>query len=328
MNHIPALSSILCPEHLATWAETKYGLSTCTQTGILKTGINHNYSIQTTNGNYVLRVYFKDWKTEEEIAEELKLLHYLNENNVGVSYPIKDLEQQYIQQIEAPEGLRYAVLFSYAEGESIKNPSEKVCRLLGKSMAEMHQLTAHKSIGRKTYTSDTLVAWAYDTALSFFPESNPEMHYFKRAKELIHERFTSADATKLRSGIVHLDLWYDNMAVQNEDRITFFDFDNTGNGWLFLDIGYSLMLIFKNEPDKELFKRKMAAFYEGYESITGISEEEKELVPFGGLAIWLHYTGIHVQRFNDFTNHFLSNDFLKFWIHTVNEWMKYNRISI
>ena len=39
-----------------------------------------------------------------------------------------------------------------------------------------------------------------------------------------------------------------------------FDFDNCGNGWLFLDIAYSLMLIYRNEPNKTLFKDKMILY--------------------------------------------------------------------
>ncbi len=56
--------------------------------------------------------------------------------------------------------------------------------------------------------------------------------------------------------------------------------------------------------------------------------EEKKLIPYGGLAIWLHYTGVHIERFNDFSNHFLSEEFLKYWIHTVNQWMEFNEIKV
>ena len=140
--------------------------------------------------------------------------------------------------------------------------------------------------------------------------------------------FNKADSDNLRYGIVHLDLWYESMKIKNESEISIFDFDNCGNGWLFLDIAYSLMLLFRNEPDKEKYKKKRDSFFQGYESINSISKEEKRLLPYGGLAIWLHYTGIHVKRFDDFSNQFLSDEFLKYWIHTVNQWMEFNKIKI
>jgi len=269
-----------------------------------------------------------DWRTENEIIAELGLLNYLRESGISVSFPITDTAGKEIQQIQAPEGNRFAVLFSFAEGESIRNPSEKVCYHLGEQMAKIHHLTVNKKIDRKNYDSDSLVRWAYLKAAQFFSRSSNEMKYFEEANAIISTTFKNVSFSDLRYGVVHLDLWYENMKVTNDIELTFFDFDNCGNGWLFLDISYSLMLIFRNEPDKAFFEKKRASFYQGYESITPISKEEKRLIPYGGLAIWLHYICVHVERFNDFSNHFFSEEFLKYWLHTVIQWMEFNQIKI
>ncbi|MDW7690858.1 phosphotransferase [Flammeovirgaceae bacterium SG7u.111] len=328
MNYAPAYSSIISPEYLAEFVIEHYGFDNQTTCRMLKTGVNHTYLITTSNRKFVLRVYFLHWRTEKEIISELDLLGYLKENNISVSYPIRDKNTALIQRIKAVEGERFAVLFSYAEGESIRNPPEELCYTLGKTIAKMHQLTVNKRINRIKYDADSLTNWAYELSKTFFSESSDEMQYFERANSIIASQLSGADASKLRYGAIHLDLWHDNMKVKNELEITLFDFDNCGNGWLFLDIAYSLMLIFRNEPNKELFNKKRDQFYKGYESITSISSEEKRLIPYGGLAIWLHYTGIHVQRFTDFSNQFLSHEFLKFWIHTVNQWMEFNRVKV
>lgn len=328
MTDIPVISSILSPEHLAKFVSEKYNIDSAAKGSVLKTGVNHSYLITTINKKYVLRVYFKKWRTEEEIVEELKLLDYLKENKVSISFPIKGKDKNYIQNVNAPEGKRYSVLFSFAEGETIRIPTQKVCYELGVAIAKLHQSTINKTINREDYNAQTLVGWAFDMAKTHFSESLNEMQYFKRAKSIIFSEFEKADLNNLRKGVIHLDLWYENMKVKDKNKFTFFDFDNCGNGWLFLDIAYSLMLIFRNEPSKENFEEKRRSFYLGYESLTPISSEEKRLIPYGGLAIWLHYTGIQVQRFNDFSNHFLSEEFLKYWIHTVNQWMKYNNIDV
>lgn len=294
----------------------------------MKVGINHSYLIASGEEKYVLRVYSLNWKTEEEIREELWLLDYLKENGLLVSHPIRNGQDEHILRVQGIEGERMAVLFSYAEGENIKSPSEKVCFHLGQSMAKMHALTLDKSIKRKDYHAASLISWAYDLAKNYFPEPSYEMDYFERANAEITTQFEQAKMGELRHGIVHLDLWHDNMKVLNESELTFFDFDNCGNGPFFLDMAYSLMILFKTESDKVRFEQKRNAFYEGYESISAISHEEKRLIPYGGLAIWLHYTGVHIQRFDDFSNQFFSAEFLKFWIHTVDQWMKYNGVEI
>jgi Ser/Thr protein kinase RdoA (MazF antagonist) len=328
MTQIPTISSIISPDYLAEFVIQNYDLDANTTCSVLKTGVNHSYLITSANQKFVFRVYYVNWRTTTEIEEELKLLNYLKENEIGVSYPIKDKNNNYIQNINACEGNRFAVLFSFAEGETVRNPSEKICYNLGITIAKMHLLNNNKTINRINYNANTLINWAFEKAKTRFPESSEEMQYFKRANTIISHEFEKADANSLRYGTVHLDLWYENMKVKNETDFTLFDFDNCGNGWLFLDISYTLMLLFRNEPNKDNFKLKSDSFYKGYESITLISEEEKRLIPYGGLAIWLHYTGVHVERFNDFSNPFLSEEFLKYWIHTLNQWMEFNNIKI
>lgn len=328
MDYAPTISSIISPEYLSEFVKVHYNLDASTTCSVLKTGVNHTYLISAAGKKYVLRVYFLDWRTPNEIEAELKLLDYLKSNAISVSFPIKDKNDQYIQSISASEGKRYAVLFSYAEGESIRNPSKEICFQLGETMAKFHQLTVNHSINRIDYNSKTLVHETYEAATNFFQEDSEEMQYYKRANTRITSEFENADTSKLRSGTIHLDFWHENMKIKNASEITLFDFDNCGNGWQFLDISYSLMILFRNEPNKESFKEKQSSFYEGYASITPLSKEEKRLIPFGSLAIWLHYNGIHIKRFNDFSNPFLSEDFLKYWIHTVQQWMAFNAIEI
>jgi len=289
MTYAPAISTIISPEYLSEFIDNQYDFGKNTDCKILKTGINHNYLIDTDTGEkFVFRIYFKNWRTKNEIEEELSLLHYLKSNGISVSYPIKDSNNNFIQSINGFEGERFGVLFSFAEGEFIRKPSEEVCYNLGVTMAKIHQLTINKKIDRKNYNDETLVKWAFGLAKQNFSESSNEIKYFERSTSRISSEFNKAESKSLRYGTVHLDMWYENMKIKNGTEITLFDFDNCGNGWLFLDIAYSLMLIYRNEPIKELFEKKRTSFYKGYESITSISNEEKRLIPYGGLAIWLH----------------------------------------
>ncbi|MFD2540964.1 phosphotransferase [Lacinutrix gracilariae] len=328
MDYAPAISSILSPKYLSAFVKQQYQLDATTTCSVLKTGVNHSYLISTSDKKYVLRVYFLDWRTKNEIAEELKLLNQLQANGISVSFPIQDKNANYIQEISAIEGKRYAVLFSYAEGKTIRNPTKETCFTIGETMAKFHQLTVNKMVNRIHYNAKTLVSEAYISATKFFDNTTEEMAYYQRAEAITTSVFNTAKTEDLRTGVVHLDFWYENMKIKNAANITLFDFDNCGNGWLFLDISYCLMILFRNEPNKEVFKEKQTSFYHGYTSVNPISNEELRLIPYGGLAIWLHYNGIHIKRFNDFSNPFLSDEFLKFWIHTVKQWMEFNGIKI
>lgn len=329
MQTAPAYSSIICPTFLASLVKENYFPSKTITCQILKTGINHTYLITYDQQKYILRIYFKNWRTEDEINEELNLIDYLKQNGLTVSYGIPNLYNKKIVPIESVEGRRYAVLFSFADGETIRIPSEKVFYNTGVYLGQMHKLLINKECERITYTTKNLVQEPLELAKQFFEEDDCELHYFEKSLAIINQKFKGIDTDNtIKKGIVHLDIWYENFKVVEDNTITLFDFDNVGNGWLFLDVAYFLMINYRNEPDKNIFKQKEVLFLEGYQSIIPLSSQEKALIPYGGLAIWFHYTGIHIKRFNDFSNQFFSKEFFKYWVHTVNQWMLYHGIKI
>ena len=215
MKYAPVISSILSPDYLAEFVIDHYAFDGNTTCRILKTGINHSYLITTSEMKFVLRVYYFGWRNKSEIEEELKLLDYLRDNGILVSYPIKNRGDNYINRIAAFEGKRFAVLFSFAEGESIRTTTEDVNYNLGVTMARMHQLTINKKVKRKDYNANTLVSWAFQIAKNHFPEPSAEMQYFERADSIVSSEFKNADYSTLRYGIIHLDLWYENMKIKN-----------------------------------------------------------------------------------------------------------------
>src|SRR5215216_2210561 len=113
------ISSILSPDDIAKFLCDKYQFTNVT-CKLLKTGINHTYQVSADEGKFIFRIYSFGWRTVNEISEELKLLNILKQHGVSVSYPLTDTSRSYIQTLPAPEGERYAVLFSFANGNKIQ----------------------------------------------------------------------------------------------------------------------------------------------------------------------------------------------------------------
>src|SRR5690606_135447 len=126
-----------------------------------------------------------------------------------------------------------------------------------------------------------------------------EMRYIRQAGKVIEKEFSNIYVDRLRTGIVHTDIWYDNMHIKNESEMTIFDFDFCGNGWLLHDIAYFIMQMYHHESDKKLYRSKQQAFYSGYMSVASISDEEMKLLPYSGLSIWIFYLGVQSQRFDN-----------------------------
>jgi len=79
-------------------------------------GINDTYKVKSNTESYILRIYRKDWRTLSEINFEVDALNYLHDKGANVSYPVKRLDDEYVTALITPEGLRYALVTSFAEG--------------------------------------------------------------------------------------------------------------------------------------------------------------------------------------------------------------------
>lgn len=230
---------------------------------------------------------------------------------------------EFIQQVNAPEDIRYLVLFSFAEGEKFRFMSKEICFSIGCLIAEIHMLTSDKTIERIAYNKESLLEMPYEYLKQFFSEKLPAMEFIKG----IGEFFEKTDFEKTRNGVVHMDIWYDNMAVTNEKDITIFDFDFCGNSAQILVVGYFCKQLFHIETDKKEYQLKMQHYLEGYQSVTPLSATELKLIPKAGLAVFVFYLGVQAQRF-DWSNIFLSENYLKmFYVARLKSWIEYNGIE-
>jgi len=308
------VSSILSSSGIAKFVRDKYSLAASTTCRLLKTGINHTYRIDNENESFIFRIYSYNWRIKEEIKEELNLLQLLKKNDISISYPIADTSGNFIQTIRAPEGLRFAVLFSFAKGHKILNYNKETHFEVGKLMAKIHSLTKGLEQKRINYTPETLLNKPLENIRKFLSEETSEMQFLIATRPLLEKELLNANNPNLRKGIVHLDIWFDNLNISDNNKITLFDFDFCGNGWLCLDIAYYILQLHSTEKDEIELKEKMEAFYSGYQTVEKISSDEKRLIPILGVCLYYFYLGIQCSRFENWSNTFLNEVYLKRFI--------------
>lgn len=322
MTTFPAIASTLSETELGNFIKEKYQLAENFNCKLFRTGVNHTYFISDNETKFVFRVYCYKWRTKIEIEQELELLHLLKKNALSVSHPIPDTKGNFIQEIKAPEGIRYAVLFSFAKGEKMRFMSNETCYSIGSLMAKIHNITERKKINRVNYDPEILLYKSYDNIKSFFAEDIDEMKFLKKISPKISKKLEDRNLSENQNGIVHLDIWYDNLSVNNENEITIFDFDNCGNGLLILDVGYFCKQLFFIESDKNEYELKANSFLDGYQKIRHLSEKEIKLIPEAGASIFVFYLGVQAQRF-DWSNIFFTENYLKMFAGRIRNWLDY-----
>jgi len=322
MTTFPVLASTLSEKELGLFITEKYQLNENFICKLFRTVVNHTYFISDNETKFVIRVYCYKWRTKKEIEQELELLILLKNNSLPVSHPIADKNGNFIQEINAPEGIRYVVVFSYAKGEKIRFMSNETCYSIGSLMAKIHNITENKKIDRVNYDFEMFLNSSYNNLKTFFTEDLDEMKFLKEIGSKIPKRIKECNFLENQNGIVHLDIWYDNLSVNNENEITIFDFDNCGNGLLILDVGYFCKQLFFIESDKNEYELKAKSFLNGYQKIRHLSENEIKLIPEAGASIFVFYLGVQAQRF-DWSNIFLTENYLKMFVARIRNWLEY-----
>ena len=98
---------------------------------LLVHGLNDTYTVTANRKHYFLRVYGCAWRDRGEIVSEVDMLNYLHRRRQPVSHPIRRKDGAYLTRINAPEGARYAVLFSEATGTNPNFQKLAICRQYG-----------------------------------------------------------------------------------------------------------------------------------------------------------------------------------------------------
>lgn len=324
MDVFPVTDSTLSASALNGFIMEKYALGAAFSCSLFRTGINDTYFLSNRAVTYVARVYSCDWRTEVDILDEITLLNHLKQDGLSVSYPIKDINGEFLQRLHAPEGLRFMVLFSYAEGTKVRFLSREMCTTIGTFMATMHRRTDKLNLNRINYTSQVLLDTPYTFAGQHFSESLPEMQYIKGLMDQINTSFMVLDTPSWQRGVVHMDIWYDNFNVDEQDNITVFDFDFCGTGWLVLDVAYFCSQLFHIETDKKQYEEKRAAFLKAYQKVMPLSEQELRGIGSAGAAAWIFYLGVQARRF-DWSNIFLTENYLKMYVSKLKSWLAYTK---
>ncbi|NMO97687.1 phosphotransferase [Paenibacillus lemnae] len=138
--HFPVSYSTLSQEALRKYVSETYGLNNIEEFSYLLRGMNDTYLVKTSSAKYVFRIYRADRRMDVgEVAFEIDLLNFLNQRGIPVSLAVADHSGQFIQILKAPEGDRYGVLFTFAEGLEKPVNDEKISYLFGKAVADIHK---------------------------------------------------------------------------------------------------------------------------------------------------------------------------------------------
>jgi Ser/Thr protein kinase RdoA (MazF antagonist) len=275
-------------------------------------GVSDTYIIESSKGKNIFRIYRTSHRTLDEIKAEIELLLHLKKKGRGVAAPVTDSGGSYIQEFEAAEGIRYGVMFAYADGKSPMEMDSSQYAIVGKELGLLHlEMGAIKlKYPRKRYSIETMIEDPVKRLKPAFKEF-PEGHRFlKKTGEAVSEKLLALNPSKFAYGYCHTDVHLKNLHFNEANVMTLFDFDFFGEGWLVNDLaGFHCHYMWHRPLEGE--ESSWNAFLTAYRSVRPLSAEEEAAIPYLGFAWWTFYLGFQFEAFDDWSNTFFNERYLR-----------------
>tara|TARA_Y100001970_G_C14218483_1_gene851112 strand:- start:1457 stop:2422 length:966 start_codon:yes stop_codon:yes gene_type:complete len=259
----------------------------------IKQGIeNTNYLLKSKNKKYILTIFEKR-VSEKEIPFFMKLMDILNNSKITCPRPIKTNSKNYVIKLKR----KSACIVSFLEGREKKILKSRNCFTVGKSIAKMHLITKKIKLNRKNSMgiknlSDLLKKIKFKSKKS----SNLKNFLSNNLKNI-----KTNWPKDLPKGIIHGDLFIDNIFFKKNKLSGFIDFYFAANDYFMYEIAICINALCFDFKNGKFFinKNKIKRLMEGYESIKKISFKEKNSINILCRGAALRYL---LTRLYDYSN--------------------------
>ena len=250
--------------------ERKFNLGKIISFKGIKKGIeNTNYLIRTKKNKYILTIFEKRVQ-EKDLPFFMSLMDKLNNYNINCPKPQKNKTGNYLITIKN----KPASIVSFVKGKDKNKLKIKDCYEIGKNIAKLHIVSKKIKLYRKN--SMSLNSWS--KLLNKIGNKYKKIEV--NLNELIKTSFADIKKRwpkKLTSGIIHGDLFIDNIFFKKNKFHGYIDFYFAANDFFMYEIAICInALCFDKKNRKFIFyMKKSKNFLKGYSSLRKLSKNEK-----------------------------------------------------
>jgi homoserine kinase type II len=238
--------------------------------GIAEGVENSNFLLRTTRGLYILTLYEKRVKASD-LPFFIGLMEHLARRGVTCPQPVRNRAGAALGELCSRPG----AIVSFLDGVWLRRPNVAHCGAVGDALARMHLAGADFGLRRENALS--LDGWPplFAAAEARADEVAPNLRA-QAAEELAFlQRNWPAG---LPAGVIHADLFNDNVFFLGEDLSGLIDFYFACNDALAYDLAICLSA-WCFEPDHAFNISKGQAMITAYEKVRPLTRDEVEALP-------------------------------------------------
>jgi homoserine kinase type II len=216
------------PEQFGIWLNN-YRIGSLVELEGIAAGIeNTNYFVTTTQNRFVLTLFEK--LTARELPFYLKLMAHLADRGIPCPRPVADLSGDLLGELNG----KPASLVSFLAGKDLKNPATDHCAQAGALLATLHQAGQSYPLQMDNPRGPRWWKAAMPEVIPFLPAQDAEL---LRQEVRFQSLYRFSD---LPRGVVHADLFRDNVLFQNGRISGIIDFYFACNDALLYDVAIAV----------------------------------------------------------------------------------------
>lgn len=256
-----------------------YNLSSLISYSGISAGIeNTNYLLSTEQGDFILTLY-EHFKVDE-IIPYLDLLVQLGRYESYYPSPLIGLHQGYLQVFAG----KPVALFKCLLGESVLQARQTHCQLVASALARFHLSSSSLRFSKNNPKNMT---WMQATARQVSSHLSVQDSFLLEDELQYQNKHT---IQHLSQGIIHADLFKDNVLFLGDRLTGLLDFYATCNDCYLLDVAITLNDWCVNKQGT--FQRKQQdIFMQAYKQVRAVSQQEESYLPLllrrACLRFWL-----------------------------------------
>ena len=280
---------------------SKYNIDNINEFSGIKGGTsNSNYLLTADNKKFILTI-FEERTNQENLPFYFDLMNHLNAHDIKCPEVIKDKQGNFSNSIKQ----KHAVITSFLTGSSLEKIKPIHCSNLGLTIAKMHNASEKLNIKRENELGFDKLGIIIEKLKTYKKHIDDEKLKFIEDEFLFLSKEINKD---LPSGIIHADLFPDNIFFEENNLTGIIDFYFSCNDFYAYEIAICLNAWCFEDSNNEFNPTKAKYLLGSYNQERKFSNEEVEALPLLARASALRYL---LTRLLDFYSHEDSDLILK-----------------
>ena len=193
---------------------------------------NVMYECLTEQGTYFSRI--TNYKTYEEQIEEVLYTNFLYQNGLGVPPIIPSLQGNFVEKFTLDKEI-FAVLYKAAPGIHLPRSewNSNIFKKLGKQIGKLHRISkSFEKIKPVKHIND----WYENEEYNFLKYIPKEENTIREIASDVLTSIKELPKSPSNYGLIHGDLWLENILVENNSNLTMIDFQDCEKHFYIFDL--------------------------------------------------------------------------------------------